>query len=207
MYLSRIRLNTDKRATQIAMVSPNKIHGAIEDSFSKKQERNLWRIDCLKGDTFLLILSQEIPNFTGIIEQFGFDEENGESKEYDPFIERIQEGTIWHFRLVANPTYTKKQAHGRGKVVAHVSEKYQMKWLYEKGEKNGFEIVDDCAELRNSKWIVFKKKDQRSRVRIKQATFEGTLKVTDVDKFKSALICGIGREKAYGMGLLTLVRV
>ena len=36
--------------------------------------------------------------------------------------------------------------------------------------------------------------------------FEGRLKVEDADVFKDALVNGIGREKAYGMGLLTIAR-
>ena len=39
---------------------------------------------------------------------------------------------------------------------------------------------------------------------ILQAAFEGKLKVEDTTAFKDALVNGIGREKAYGMGLLTI---
>lgn len=35
-------------------------------------------------------------------------------------------------------------------------------------------------------------------------TFTGFLQITDLDKFKQALVNGLGREKAYGMGLLTV---
>ena len=37
--------------------------------------------------------------------------------------------------------------------------------------------------------------------------FEGVLTVTDADAFRNALVNGIGREKAYGMGLLTIAGV
>jgi len=36
-------------------------------------------------------------------------------------------------------------------------------------------------------------------------TYEGILTVTDKERFRKTLIEGIGREKAYGMGLLTVV--
>ena len=39
MYLSRIPLDIRKRKTQIALVSPNKIHGAVEDACLEKQKR------------------------------------------------------------------------------------------------------------------------------------------------------------------------
>ena len=62
MFLSRIRLNTSLRKTQLAMASPNIFHGAIERAFDVKQVRNLWRIDKLMGQYFLLIVSKEKPN-------------------------------------------------------------------------------------------------------------------------------------------------
>ena len=62
MYLSRVGLDVSRRKTQIALVSPNKIHGAVEEAFARKQDRNLWRIDRLGGHTYLLIVSAEKPD-------------------------------------------------------------------------------------------------------------------------------------------------
>jgi CRISPR system Cascade subunit CasE len=36
-------------------------------------------------------------------------------------------------------------------------------------------------------------------------SFEGTLVVSDLVRFKETLATGIGREKAFGMGLLTVI--
>lgn len=38
-------------------------------------------------------------------------------------------------------------------------------------------------------------------------TYEGILKVTDAEKFQKILIEGIGRGKAFGMGMLTIAKV
>ena len=43
-------------------------------------------------------------------------------------------------------------------------------------------------------------------MKILSVTYEGTLEVTDVERFKKALTEGIGRGKAYGMGMMTIVR-
>ena len=37
-------------------------------------------------------------------------------------------------------------------------------------------------------------------------TYDGILTVTDPEKFRVSMINGIGRGKAYGNGLLTIVR-
>lgn len=207
LYLSRVKLDPMKRKTQIALVSPNKFHGAIEEAFQKKQERNLWRIDNLNGKIYLLLLSAEIPDMTNFIQQFSFSDEIVETKEYDALLNRIQNETKWNFRLVANPTRSLKDGDGRGKIVAHVSEKYQMDWLEKKAVQNGFKIFNEETKVVNTEWKIFQKRVENRNVKIKQATFEGILIVTDSDLFKKALINGIGREKAYGMGLLTLIKI
>ena len=145
MYFSRIPLDMSKRKTQIAMVSPNKIHGAVEDAFCEKQSRNLWRIDKLKGKFYLLILSAQKPNLSWIATQFGFEDNYGEIKEYDKLLNRIEKGSKWHFRLTANPVHSLKREKKRGKVVAHTTEEYQLKWLYHQAEKKGFYILPDAA--------------------------------------------------------------
>ena len=44
------------------------------------------------------------------------------------------------------------------------------------------------------------------QVKLLGVTYEGLLTVTDAEKFREALTGGIGRGKAYGLGLLTVVR-
>jgi len=108
MFFSRVRLNTNLRKTQLAMASPNIYHGAIERAFENKQKRNLWRVDKLRGQYYLLILSKEKPNLEVIVSQFGYKGETGEIKIYDSLINRVDEKQTWRFRLVANPTYSVK---------------------------------------------------------------------------------------------------
>lgn len=205
MYLSRIPLDTSRRRTQIALISPNKFHGAVEEAFQERRGRRLWRIDTLKGATYLLMLSANEPDLSGIAEQFGYREMQGEIKAYDSLLNRIQEGSIWHFRLVANPVHSIWNGKGRGKVVAHVTERHQLEWLNSQSEKKGFSIVPDSAHVVQAEWKVFRKRNSAQKVHILQAAFEGKLKVQNEDIFKDTLINGIGREKAYGMGLLTIV--
>ena len=65
-------------------------------------------------------------------------------------------------------------------------------------------IVSDSARVTQSEWKIFRKGSSAQKVHILQAAFEGKLKVEDTTAFKDALVNGIGREKAYGMGLLTI---
>lgn len=207
MYFSRVLLDVSKRKTQVALVSPNKIHGAVEEAFPEKQARNLWRIDRLRGNSYLLIVSAEKPDLSGIAAQFGYEGDCGESKEYDRLLKRIEKGSEWHFRLVANPVHSIPMgAEKRGKVVAHTSEKYQLEWLDKQTAKGGFRILPGEASVVESNWRIFAKRNSNQKVRILEAVFEGKLRVEDADMFRETLVNGIGREKAYGMGMLTVVR-
>ena len=40
---------------------------------------------------------------------------------------------------------------------------------------------------------------------LRKVTYEGILEINDAELFKTALINGIGRGKAYGMGMLTIM--
>ena len=206
MYLSRVGLDVSRRKTQIALVSPNKIHGAVEEAFVRKQERNLWRIDRLKDDMYLLIVSAEKPDLSKIAVQFGFDNDCGELREYDRLLNRIETGSNWHFRLTANPVHSIQGGKRRGKIVAHTSERYQLEWLENQAVKRGFRIPPDGAYITESNWKIFSKGDSNQKVRILEVVFEGDLCVENADIFRNTLINGIGREKAYGMGMLTVVR-
>ncbi len=207
MYLSRVALDTTRRNTQMALASPSKFHGAVEEAFPEKQARNLWRIDTLGGTMYLLLLSADKPDLSHLAAQFGNPKNCGESKDYDMLLNRIREGSVWQFRLTANPTHSIKRNEGRGKVVAHRTEKFQQEWLRRQGEKHGFSLVPETVRVTEKKWKVFSKRNTAKKVKLLEAVFEGRLKVENAGLFQNALIHGIGREKAYGMGLLTIVRV
>lgn len=70
MYLSRVALDTTRRNTQMALASPSKFHGAVEEAFPEKQARNLWRIDTLGGTMYLLLLSADKPDLSHLAAQF-----------------------------------------------------------------------------------------------------------------------------------------
>ncbi len=216
MYLSRIALNTRRKSTMVALTSPQKIHGAVESSFpsaTEKVGRNLWRIDRLGNDLYLLVLSGRKPDFSHIVEQFGWpgSEQGWESKDYTQLLDRIKAGQYWKFRLRANPVHSVKRSDDldnqrkRGKVYAHVTVEQQEKWLLDRASKYGF-------NLQKGSFIVVQQEikkfwRQGKPVTLGIATFEGILQVKDADLFRQTLTKGIGRAKAYGCGLLTIARI
>lgn len=201
----------------LALQNPAMFHGAVERAFEPRAGRSLWRLDTLGERRCLLLLSEEKPQLTALAAQFG-TEETPETREYAPLLDRILPGSRWQFRLHANPTYSSKSKDGRGKVHACTlvrkpekcrpgmpEPKTQVGWLLHQAEVHGFAVEEDQFNVTGIQWYAFTKKTGE-RVRLLGVTYEGLLTVTDAEKFREALCEGVGRGKAYGMGLLTVMR-
>lgn len=208
MILSRMELDTTKPETMMALAAPSRFHGAVEQSFPGEKRRRLWRLDNLRGRLYLLLLSEDAPDLTHAVEQFGFlyQEPMWETRSYDPFLDRVECGTRWRFRLVANPTVSRSREGERGRVYAHITPFYQKQWLLERSERHGFSLAEKDVQVVQSRWQRFMKGGKR-QVSLLAVTYEGVLTVTDPDLMRATLTEGIGRGKAYGMGLLTLTGV
>ncbi len=218
MYLTRMQLDVNKRETMKALSSPSMIHGAVENAFQGERKRKLWRIDCLQGKWYLMLVSEDQPDLTKAVKQFGLLQSKWETKDYQPLLNRIQNGDNWHFRLTANPTVSrlpKKKAGTdlnsgitRGKIYAHQTSEQQELWLENRAISHGFALDRREFHVVHTEWYHFKKKSQsHGQISILGATYEGRLHVTDAECFRATLCDGIGREKAYGMGLLTIANL
>lgn len=205
--MSRLELDVTNRKTLQALTSPSIFHGAVEAAFEGERKRNLWRIDRLGGHYYLMVLSEEKPDLAEAAEQFSDAEKTWVTKDYDRLLKRVQNGTVWRFRLCANPTYSVAKGQGeRGRVCAHTTRDSQRAWLMEQGQKHGFCVKEDGFDVVQSRWYHFYKGNAKHRISMLAVTFEGRLTVTDETEFCRILTEGIGREKAYGVGLMTLMR-
>ena len=224
MYLTRMELDVRRKKTMVAFANRRLFHGAVESAFEGERKRRLWRIDRLGNVCYLLIVSEDKPDLTLAFEQFGPYQKEAywETKQYDKLLNCIENGSMWQFRLTANPTVSRSKKKNkddfqsqkqdsekikRGTVYAHKVESYQREWLQKKAEKNGFYVKNENVSVVQSQWMQFTKKEAGNRISFISVTYEGILTVTDKELFVKALTEGIGREKAYGMGMLTVMRL
>ena len=212
MYLSRVTLDTSRVETIRALTKPAILHGAIEQSFNGEKKRRLWRIDQTDDACYVLVLSEDFPDFTMLLEQFSNlrGSDSWKTKSYSSFLERIDTNQTWHFRLCANPVHSVKEQGSmkRGKLFAHITREHQEKWLLERAPKNGFFLQRGNFDVIRSEWVNFSKNTEKhKKVSIHMAVFDGILTVTDANCFRKTLVTGIGRAKAYGCGLLTVMRL
>ena len=76
-------------------------------------------------------------------------------------------------------------------------------WLEKRAGMSGFEVIR--LHIANSEYSQYITK-KNHRFRLSSVLFEGLLQVIDPEKFEKAVAFGVGRGKAYGMGLLSLRR-
>lgn len=206
MYLTRMRLNIAKRDTLRALSCHSWFHGAVEDALSRTNDRKLWRIDKLGGEYYLIVVSREKPDMSSAARQFGYPDDTfpWETLDYDRFLASLGKGTRWHFRLTANPSMRSRKDRT---IYAHAGVNNQTKWLMERAQKNGFAIKENEFRIVESRWLSFKKNlSENKRVTILSVTYEGIMEITDSELVSKALVTGIGRGKAYGQGMMTLMR-
>lgn len=210
MYLSRLKISPKSRKTMRALAWPKLIHGAVENALQRDDTRKLWRIDWLENNCYLLILSHEKPDLASISEQFTLpdDGSQAQTKCYDGVLEKLAVGQVWRFRITANPVHCVKNKPDdkRGVIKAHVTQEQQRQWLLSKAERAGFKLDEVEFDVVHSEWKCFPKHaNARHDVRLRMATFEGGLTVIDVEDFRKTLSEGLGRARAYGCGMMTIM--
>ncbi|MFC6295080.1 type I-E CRISPR-associated protein Cas6/Cse3/CasE [Lactiplantibacillus daoliensis] len=220
MYLSRVQIDTNNRYKTKDLTHLGAFHNWVEQSFpaeiaTETQSRHLWRIDVLAEKKYLLVLSESKPDLE-LLAQYGVPG-TAVTKSYAKLLDHIQVGQIMQFRLTANPTHTvTRPGEKQGRVMPHITVAQQREWLVKRAEKSGFQLVEQVPadgpeqpailafDIVNREWPMLHRKVGRG-VRLSRVTFEGLLRVEDVAEFKQTLSNGLGREKAFGMGLMTVI--
>lgn len=78
-------------------------------------------------------------------------------------------------------------------------------WMKKQGARLGFELND--LRVENHQFHSIRKPGDRNIRRFTSLDLHGRISVFDVDRFRDALMQGLGRAKAYGCGLLLVRRV
>ncbi|TPR39915.1 type I-E CRISPR-associated protein Cas6/Cse3/CasE [Apilactobacillus micheneri] len=212
MYLSRVEIDVNNRQKISDLTHLGAYHNWVEQSFpeefkNNERTRKLWRIDKVNEKKYLIILSSEKPeiNENGL-EKYGVND-SGETIDYDQFLTKLSNGMYARFRMTLNPSVSKstgKKSGKRGKVLQCLKYEDQISYLENRSIKNGFELIESEYTVTSKNWEVLKRKKSK-RCYIQQVCYEGRLVIKDLNKFKKVLCNGLGRKKAYGCGLITII--
>ncbi len=209
MYLSRVEIDLNNRKKTRELTHAGAFHNWVEQCFPQEiqaqtKTRKLWRIDQLRGKQYLLLVSETKPDLQRF-ERYGV-EQTAETKSYDSFLQNLQSDMRMQFRVTLNPVVSISRPGKRGRVVPHVTAERQKKFLMALAEKNGFLLQEDECRIVKRGYTLLKKSGEKP-LRLVRATYEGVLTIKDVDVFRKILTHGLGKKKAYGFGLLTVVPV
>lgn len=209
-YITRIQLDFRKRKTMRAMVQPSIFHGIVENCFELEnpRKRHLWRLDLTRRDNYLLIVSREKPEIASAVDQIGFYKGSA-VKSYTEFLNSIKNGRTYRFQLKANPVKRPK-VNGKSHAVPLISEEEQLDWLNCHSKNHGFAVLPNKIKIIEDETTCFTKKTKertRTPITMKCVTYDGVLTVTDADTLRKTLMDGMGRERAFGCGLLTLAPI
>lgn len=207
MYLSRVQIDTDNRRKIRNLTHLGAYHDWVERSFPSEiaigeRTRKLWRIDHLHGKEYLLIVSKEKPDLAEFC-RYGVDG-SAASKNYDLFLEKLKVDMKCRFRVVLNPVVAVSKGIGtRGRIMPHITMQQQMDYLKNRSKSQGFNLVDGEYDITERNFVVWRKNNER--IRLSRVAYEGVLTITDIELFHSLLTEGMGKKKAYGFGMMTVI--
>jgi len=220
MYLSLLRLNPTDQRVQQDLRDPHSLHQTVMRAFAsvldpEQEARAFWGVlhrlefERRSGRILLYVQSRVEPDWsflpaTSLVED-GLA--NPSVKSVDATYGRIAAGQTLRFRIRANPTRkidTKSGPNGErrnGRRVPLVGLDAQVEWLSRKAGESGFRLLQVTVAATGSPEMV------RSHSRgcaFQGVVFEGRLVVHEPDRFRAALVQGIGPGKAFGFGLLSV---
>lgn len=210
MYLSRVEIDFKNRQKTKGLSHLGAYHSWVERLFPSEIEngersRKLWRIDTLQDKQYLLVVSESKPDLKNFY-LYGV-ENSAEIRDYDKFLSKLQNGQIVRFMATLNPVKSLssgKISGKRGKVVPHITMQQKKGYLLEKSQRNGFELKESEFYISKSGFRLLKKPGQKT-IQISTVTYEGVLKIIDVEKFRDVLSKGLGKKRAFGCGLITVI--
>lgn len=209
MYISRVQLDTNNRQKIRHLTHLGAYHDWVERSFPQEikcgeRTRKLWRIDQLNGKEYLLIVSQSSPDLTALC-RYGVVG-TAATKDYEPFLNMLKTDMTCRFRIVLNPVIADAdgiQMGERGRIKPHITVKQQMKYLKDRAEMHGFLLYDEEYIIKERDFAIWRK--GKDHIRLSRVAYEGMLHIKDANLFRHLLTEGMGKKKAYGFGLMTVI--
>ena len=216
MFLSKLTLNFRCRDARRDMNAPYELHRTLARAFTtedgsdyRSQHSVLFRIEPLSHASVqpaVLVQSGTEPNWHELPETYLI-----KKPDLKVFAPDLTDGQTFGFRLLANPTKKEKrpdQRQGRRIALPDFTNGDGLTparaWLARKGEQCGFRVLYTSSE---DFWLGTDRRNLgKNAIPIYGVRFDGLLQVTNANALGNVLKIGLGPSKAFGFGLLSLVR-
>lgn len=192
---------TPMAQVRLKITDPYSIHRVVMDLFPRRYDdqgmelsSSIQWVDC--GERIfgreIRILSNVSPN----IQEVKNSAVDDIRVTTNPIPESFFDKEYYRFSLIANPFICKLS----GKRVPIMDELGVGKWIDSKAEKSGFVIIE--KEIDKIRPLIFNK--GKNKITLHTARISGVLKVQDKERFVEAVGRGIGKGRAWGLGLMQL---
>ncbi len=202
MFLSRLILNANHPQTRSEFDCPYELHRTLCHAFEDPDgARILFRADRDRpGEVSVIVQSLLPPDWDRLKVKEGYIKERNNPKNIE--LTGLREGLLLQFRLRCRPSkrFAKSGHKDQGKRRSLKDKEEIFEWLRRKAQESGFKVLDVAFD--RVYW--FESKGGQEEKPLGAVQFDGVLIVTDPDKLRDAVRNGIGPQKAYGFGLLSL---
>lgn len=202
MYLTRLQPDPAHGQARRDLSNPYDMHRTLVRAFVRgegdRPVRFLWRLQVSSAwsKPELLVQSAHAGKWAALESVSGYLLQPAEQKQI-VLHSWLKVGDLYRFRLRTNPNVCRG-----GKRFGLIGEEVQTTWLEQRGEQHGFRV--ESALVTGSEVLTAFK--ARKPVTLRAVTFDGYLECTDTASLEQALLAGVGRGKAFGLGLLSLAR-
>lgn len=197
MYLTRIQLNQRDRDLIVHYTDSDYWHKNVMSGFQHTgyegyDKRNKYKVlfRLIGRSLYISSLVRPVYNQSGWIRTV-------ETKDISGVVDSFEVGNTYSFDICVVP-YTKVD----GKTQLLKSDADKEEWFHE-AQKYGFELQECYLDSFGETVLEHVGGNDYN---IKATRFIGRLKVTDKEQFQKLYRTGLGREKAYGAGMLLLSR-
>lgn len=213
LYISRLALNPLFGPAIKLAASPEELHAklyALVPTPGHGTSRSLlFRVDVSDNGPVVLLQSSAEPDWAALEVAPRTLLEPPATKEFDP---TFRLGQRMGFRLLARPSTRKSGDYGLkksgkrqpGPRVDCRDDEQRLEWLRRKSGQHGFQVEAVGLTMVSMPAVKSDRAPREKGGSFTAVQFDGVLVVTDPEKLREAVCNGIGPQKAYGFGLLSL---
>ena len=206
LYLSRLTFNAHHNRAQSEFKYPYEFHRAISKAWENPAAaRILFRQEQVNAATITVIVqSQTSPDWPRLETPREYLQEIVGPKLIE--LQGIKEGQQLQFRLRCRPCKRigKRDEKDVGKRKGLNSKEEIIEWIHRKAQLGGFEIHEVAFD--RVYWCD-SKGGLKDKPVLGAVVFDGVLIVADSHKMREVIRNGIGTQKAFGFGLLSVALV
>lgn len=205
-YLTRITPNPADRTAHTELGDADLLHRRLMrmlpdglGEHARQQTGLLFRVEETLAGRHILMQTRIEPDLAALPSGYG----DTEARDLSPLLERLRDGARVQYRITANPTKRNAVGKAAGKVTV-LNGPAAEEWWTAKAAACGLTVGDVAVFTLPDAIGKKRSRDPRTWIRHGLRRFDGVATVTNAEALREAVLCGVGRAKSYGAGLLSL---